>query len=216
MKPIIYSQRWDADSRLSAFGLTVDILQKPVRVGHLGLVSCTDNDPPFVRGFTAWAHTLRSLRELLIPLGWKRDNSANYARTFSDKHCINIIVASGDAATGCGHLAPKTKSPKGTRAENSVLGNAQGLLAGFLPDLNQEEGLTPDSSGYPTWIFLVFITEAAVRAELSFPITIKAGNIESWRERILLPDIAVGPDDSLDLTLADLGPDFPVDVRRKA
>lgn len=216
MEKQVYVQPWDVNTRLDRLGLRANIFQKAAQDGHLGLVSCTENDPPFFRGLTVWGYTIRSLREQLVPLGWKRDNAGNYARTFSDESRINIIVASADAGTGRSNLIPRTKSPKGSYTQQAVQSNAiQGVLEGFLPDLNQEGGLPSTSLGYPTWIFLIYITEGTIRAELSFPTVIESGNIQSWRERIILPEIDIDPS-PLEKEPEDSGPDFTIEIQRKA
>ena len=213
MSALIHAQLWDVQSRLAEFGLPIDALQEAAQAGHLSLVSCSDNDPPATRGYMVWALTLRRLREKLIPSGWKRDDSQNFSRTFSEKQKISIIVATGDNGTGRSHLHPRTKSPKGQLTEQAVYRNSwQGTFKGFLPE---EETADRPLLEYETWIFLVYITATEVRAELSLPSNIEDGNILAWQERILLPPIEVDPG-ALEMNPDDdLGPEFEVAVRRK-
>ena len=213
MSTLIHSQRWDAQSRLVEFGLSLEVLQEAAEAGYLGLISCTDNDPPTTRGYMAWAHTLRRLREQLVPFGWKRDNSLNFPRTLSEKHKISIIVSTGDEGTGRSQLHPRTKSPKGHLTEQAVyLNSLQGTLKGFLPD---EETKTLPISAYETWIFLFYVTVTEVRAELSLPSVITDGEILAWKERIILPPTEVDPDVLERSPEDDLGPEIDVSVNRK-
>ena len=213
MFAIIHSQHWDAQNRLAEFGLSIDILQKAVEAGYLGFISCTDNDPPATWGYTAWAHTLRRLREQLVPFGWERNNSLNFPRTFSEEHKISIIVSTGDEGTGRGHLHPRTKSSKGQLTEQAVYFNSiQGTLKGFLPD---EETKTLPNSAYTTWILLFYVTATEIRAELSLPSIITDGDILAWKERIILPSIEVDPGVLEGGPEEDPGPEIEVPVSRK-
>ena len=209
----IYSQPWDVENRLEQLGLSTDILLKAAEAGYRGLISRTDNDPPTVKGYIAWADTLRGLRDELIPAGWKRDNSQNFSRTFSEEYRISIIVATGDSGTGRSHLSPKTRSSKGQLTAQAIFhNNLQGTLKGFLPE---EETKAIPLSKYETWIFLVDTTVTEVRAELSLPSVIRDGEILGWRDRIILPPLEVDPTAWKVNPDDDLGPDFDVLVRRK-
>ena len=213
MSTLIHSRSWDAQNRLAEFGLSLEVLQEAAEAGYLGLISCTDNDPPATRGYIAWAHVLRRLREQLIPSGWKRDDSLNFPRTFSEEHRISIVVSTGDDGTGRSHLHPRTKSPKGQLTEQAVyLNSLQGILKGFLPD---EETKTLPNSAYTTWILLFYVTVAEVRAELSLPSVIRDGEILAWEERIILPPIEVDPSVLERSPEVDPGPEIEVPVSRK-
>ncbi len=215
MPALIHSQVWDVQNRLAEFNLSVDSLQEAVQAGHLGFISCTENDPPTVRGLIAWAYTLRRLREILIPAGWKRDDAQNFSRTFSKESKINILVATGDKGTGRVNLHPRTKSPKGQLTELAVSHNIQHAFDGFLPR-EKSERLSLSVYGM-TWILLAYISVTEVRAELSLPSNIEDGHILAWEERIILPRIEVDPD-SLEVSSTDNdpGPEFNVPVRLKS
>ena len=215
MPPQIHAQIWDVQNRLAGFGLSVEILQEAVQAGHLGFTSCTELDSPIARGITAWNSTLRRLREMLIPTGWKWDNAQNFSHTFSTESKINILVATGDKGTGLVDWHPRTKSPKGRLTELAISHNIQLAFEGFI---SKEESERRSLSVYgTTWIFLTYITATKVRAELSLPSSIEDGHISAWKERIILPQIEVAPE-SLKINSPDNdpGPEFDVPVRLKS
>ena len=212
MKIQIYSQPWDIQNRLAEIGLQIELLQRSAEAGYSAFVSCTENDPVFVRGFNTWSRTLRRLREELIPLGWKRIDSGNFPRTSSPKHSTSIIVMSGDEGTGLGHLHPRPKSPRGSLTAQAVhVNNIQGTFKDFLPEEERED---LPISGYKTWVFLVHISSSEIRAELSYPVVIESGKILAWKERILLPPTDIDPS-AFEFTPDDLGPEIDVKVERK-
>ena len=214
MAEIVRQAPWDVRQRLAALcGLEVEVLQTAVQTGHVAFLSCTDNDPPFIPGTYAWSRTLRALREGLIGSGWRKDDSGNYSLTVSDRHRINIVVASGDDLTGLVHSGdPRTKSPKGPRTENVVEANAQGDL---FPHTLPRRSSSADGRPYDTWVLLMRVKAEELRAELSRPTAMEDGHISGWSERIILPLGKVDPT-AIDIAPDDFGPDFDLDLRRIA
>ena len=71
MEKACYTESADVETKLDCMGLTAEILREAVIVGQLHRSSCTVNDPPSIPGTEAWRWTVRTLRELLIPMGWE-------------------------------------------------------------------------------------------------------------------------------------------------
>lgn len=189
MYPLVHAKPWDVRHRLEELGLTLKIVNTATKAGHLAFMSCTDNDPPFIPGTDAWSRTVRMLRQQLRILGWRKDDPGNYSIIISDKHQINIAVASGDEATGNSAMKPKNKSPKGYRTALAVEINKRQceLFPHMLPE---DIRLRPKTAEYATWLLLIHITEMEIRSELSLPSEIDdSGKIVTWHERIILPVI---------------------------
>jgi hypothetical protein len=213
LEELVWHEQWDVNRRLRDLGLSIDVLQDAAKAGYLARASCTPNDPPMTPGTDAWSRTVRRLRELLIARGWRKDDPGNYSLTISDEHRLNVVVASGDEATGQRATMPRTKSPKGIYTALAVERNLQpDLFPETLPEAVRKAPLTLQ---YPTWMFLILIEESAVHAELSYPSEIEDGHVTKWKERIILPSFGVDPAE-IDDGPADFGPDFDVDVQRKA
>ena len=64
----------EAVDRLTALGLTIEIVERVVRRADAEASMCTPLDPPIMEGLVRWGRTSRFLREELIPAGWHFDN----------------------------------------------------------------------------------------------------------------------------------------------
>lgn len=190
----VFSHPEETRPRFRELGLSEDILRTVAEAAHLAYVSRTDNDPPFIPGTNAWAQAVRRLRECLIKEGWRKDDPGNYSLTISDKHRINIVVASGDNATGQkdSNQPPSTKSIKGIKTELAVRENKYhgDMFKHLLPENIQ---LAEKTARYQTWFLLIHVTDEFVRYELSLPSEIEQGHITEWRERIIMPEISGDP-----------------------
>jgi hypothetical protein len=211
-----YESPGDATRRLQEIGVSLEALQRAIAAGHAQRITCTENDAPQIPGTYAWGFTLRTLRDELCPLGWRKADPNNFSLVINDKRRINIVVESGDHFTRKRHGNPRTKSLKGLYIEAAALRNSiEGDL--FPETLAEDLRRVAAILEYPTWILLIYITDTEYRAELSLPDVVEGRNIVSWKERIFIPD-SHDPF-SLDrkpLPSDDTGPDINVPVRRKA
>jgi hypothetical protein len=215
VKPVadLYVDVFDVKRRLKSLGLTIDILLDSVRAGFTGRSNCSELDPPMYPGQTMWAHTLRRLRQGTAPIGWKSDNASNYCVALSPDELIAIAVATGDANTGRPDAVPSTNSPKGPCTAEAVAVN-QLVLDLRLP--GEDARSQPiDRRQRQTWLLLVHLDRAEVRAELSLPLSLDdQDRVTGWRERIILPSVDFDPD-QIQLPTEDPG-DINIDVRRRA
>jgi hypothetical protein len=212
---IIYDTPAAGMRRLMELGVPVEPLQRAVQAGHVARITCTDSDPPQSPGTDAWRYTVRAIRDELCPRGWRKTDPNNFSLTINDARQINIVVESGDALTRLKHGSPKTKSLKGLYVEAATMRN--NLEADLFPetvsgDLRRVAAILE----YPTWIFLIYITNEEYRAELSLPVAMEGEHITDWSERIFVPDpeepfgIRSGKPD-----IGPQGPDIDVPVRRR-
>lgn len=216
MATIIHETPAAAMRRLTELGVSLEALQRAVAAGHAARITCTPNDAPFIPGSHGWSYTIRTLREELCPLGWRKADPNNFSLVINDARKINIVVESGDALTRFAHASSRTKSLKGLYTEAAILRNT---LAGdmFPEDLSEDLRRVAAILEYPTWVLLIYITDDEYRAELSLPAEMEGSQIVGWEERIFVPD----PDEPLggrviEPSTGDQGPDIDVPVRRKA
>ena len=145
-------------------------------------------DPPNAQGFDAWRYPVRRLRRGLVALDWRIDNMRNLSLIISDAQEINITVSSGDEFTGIkkGHRLPRSKNPKGILTEEAIARNILqlDLFPDLLPEAVQKYNRTMQ---YPTWVYLLYITDEEIRAELSLPNSMDSNNyVVGWAKRILI------------------------------
>jgi hypothetical protein len=210
----IYSQPFAARRRLAELGVSVEAVIRSLEAGQLARLSCTPNDPPFIPGTEAWRFVVRTLREELLPRGYRKSDAGNYSLVINDARKLNIVVSSGDAMVRSTVGDPKTKHLKGLFTEAVILRNRQ--TGGLFPEEISEELRTAISIlEYPTWVLLINITDDEIRAELSYPDAIEEGQIISWKERIFIPGSADDGGAKARPT-GDTDPDIDVPVRRKA
>jgi hypothetical protein len=209
---IIYDDPASAMRRLMEIGVPLEVLQRAVRAGHVARITCTSNDPPFIPGTEGWRFTIRTLRDELCPIGWRKADPNNFSIVINDARSINVVVESGDALTRRTHGSPRTKALKGLYLEAAtIINNATNDL--FPETLKEDVRRVTGILEYPTWILLIYITDEECRAELSLPVAMEGDQITDWAERIFIPD----PEDPFADKKADddQGPDIDVPVRRK-
>lgn len=171
-------------------GLTVEILEQVIKSGEIARDSCTKNDPPSTAGFTAWSTSVRTLRDLLVPQGWERNDEQNFSTVISPNKDIAIAVATGNEATGDETKIPNTKYARGAATQAAIHENrVKFSLFPLPPEDKVKETRT-------TWILLKRRAHNGdtVYAELSLPHTMtKEGFVESWNTRIILEPILIDP-----------------------
>lgn len=209
---VLYQNPFDARRRLTELCVSVEALIKAVQAGHLARLNCTDNDPPFIPGTEAWRMVVRTLRDELVPLGWRKDDPSNFSLVINDSSEINIVVASADALTCRWPGMPKTKSLKGLFTEAAVLKNS--LEGDLFPD-TVEADLRRAASvlNYRTYMLLINIDDEQCRAELSLPSDFDDQMVTGWAERIFVP---IPSDEGGFPQKVDDTPDIDVPVKRKA
>lgn len=215
MKTVVHIDSMDVQVRLAQLGLRLEYLHEAILVGEAARNSCTDNDPPMLRGFLAWGRRMRGLRDILGPLGWRRDDADNYATVVDAANAVAIATCSGDDGTGLQHAIPKTKHPRGAATEAVIEENQQLEFDGFRQTM---AAIQANPAPCATWILLVARTSTHLYCELSLPASQGTDDrIDQWIERILLPSLPLpGVAVPVFVDLAASQPDIDVVVTRKA
>ncbi|MGX5723159.1 hypothetical protein [Shinella zoogloeoides] len=210
---VVHQNPFDARRRLAELNISVEAVIRAVLAGHTARLNCTDNDPPFIPGTEAWRFVVRTLRDELLPLGWRKDDPSNYSLVINDSSQINIVVASSDTLTCSVYGSPRTKSLKGLFTEAAVLKNT--LEEDMFPETVEAELRKAASIlSYPTWMLLIHIEDEVCKAELSLPSAYDDRNVTDWAERIFIP--LPGIDGGLPIEDPIEDTDIDVPVKRKA
>jgi hypothetical protein len=210
MQPNVKTSPRDITDALAELGLTVEILSDAILRGENARDSCTANDPPSAPGFYSWAGTVRALRDILIPLGWMRNDDVNYSRVVNAELNVAIAVVTGDEGTGNKDMSPKTKYPKGPATQAAVSCNQGNLFGnGDAPEPEAE----PDDNRI-TWMLLRKRTGDTVYAELSLPSLMSDGQVERWEGRIILEPMTFDP--LIDVEDDSSEPPIDIVVRRRS
>jgi hypothetical protein len=201
----------EVTNALAELGLTKEILHDAILRGENTRDSCTANDPPSAPGFYAWAGSVRALRDILMPKGWKRNDDVNYSRVVNLELGVAIAVVTGDDGTGNQAVSPRTKYPKGPATQAAVTCNQGSLFrTTVLPEPETEE-----QESWITWMLLRKRTGDTVFAELSLPSSMsKDGQVESWQSRIILEPMTFDP--LIDVDDDSGEPPIDVLVRRRS
>lgn len=212
---ILYHGKEAADRILELTGLSIEVFRRAAQIAYAERANCNMFDPTTTPGTEAWRHATRYVRHMAFDLGYRLDDPKNLPLVISDALEINITVSSGDDATGLmfSTREPKTKNPKG-----AILG------AAVRRNLDQEE-LFPElvptevvsfgkTAGYPTWVFLIYVTDEEIRAELSLPSSMDGrDHINGWSQRVIIP--VTPPDDIGEDFEPEVGPDILPEVSFK-
>lgn len=206
----VHTDPFDVRAALGRLGVTEAALRAAVFAGFGERANCTANDAPIAPGFLQWNRTLRTLREQLIPLGWRASNEGQYATAVNEAGDLAVAVASGCPNTGLPRQLPTTRSRKGPSTLTAVGANYEQLELP-LPDAPFMFAREP---GRVTWMLLFHVDDREIRAELSLPIGMaEDGHIDRWRERIMLTRTPIDP---AVMPEPDRGPAVDVPVRRRA
>lgn len=173
---------------LGVLGVSLDGLQDVAEAIWWAHNSCTENDPPSFPGWQRYAVGTRSVRELLMPEGWDKDDSNGYCRTISPDQSVAIVVCAGNEETGNPDREPTTRNPKGPHTIRAVAVNRaqlelfQETQAGAIRRLWR---LDPPPA---TWLLLTDVREGRLFAELSMPSQMDESlRVHQWERRIILP-----------------------------
>jgi hypothetical protein len=154
-----------------------------------------DNDPVTAEGQFAYIFGTRYTRAAWRRKGWLLHREENIESVRHPKLDWKVIYQSVDLAASELH-EPRAISGKGAGADR-LIDTAQGSL--FTPEqlVASAPKFTAINSG--AWFYCVSVTGDDVRAELSLPIGVGAGNFDGFIERIFIirdgewPKLAVVP-----------------------
>jgi hypothetical protein len=215
----LHREPHDVRRRLDQLGLQEEWLQNAVQVGQLQRLNCTLHHPPSFPALSAWAETIKTLRDILVPEGFLVDNPRGLPIVFHQKRRISITVATGDEATGREEFDPCTKSPKGPQTRSNISNNQLKLFPNEeLAHAAYEQTIA--KTGYITWLLLIHSDTQAreVRCELSLPIGMnEEGRVDGWEERIILGSTPFDADKlKVPTDETPQSPNIIVNVKRRA
>ena len=186
----VFSDVVPVAGRLHELEVSQDVLQEALMYGLRFGFECTGHDPPSLKGILVWGKISRALRDRLVPAGWKPNNMRNYATVIHPDDSYAIAVAAGDWHTGMPNGTPTTRVEKGPATEEAVAANQLSFA-----DISRDFPKAPSSvlGITQTWLLLHYVDEEAaeIRWELSLPDRMVDGFVSAFRERILLPPVAL-------------------------
>ncbi|MEU6113797.1 hypothetical protein ABZ840_04415 [Streptomyces sp. NPDC047117] len=208
----------DAVQRLHALGLTPDDVFFPLRGASAEARLSTEMDSPGMAGYTFWSRCNRFFRERMQSHGWTYSNAQHILRCIhpSGRFAVTAVSASGqvgvEAANWSGDI--RTKNPKGAAVAKLVQRNEEQLSLFTLPGQRTE---APDVTEIPTWFLLYKSGKEGLAFELSMPVEMHGKHVDTWHERIILPENPfTGPEfdiKRLDETVEDVAVDVPVEFK---
>lgn len=163
-------------------------------------------------GTLAWIFGTESLRQQLLPKGWRPADPSNQPRVVSPDGKHAVTVACGDPNTGNPYADPLTRNKRGNRTTKSVYYNVR--QADLFP-VNQRarQVFTDDALAEQTlWILLfhVDVENRTVHYELSRPINMgDNGKVDGWQPRFIMSPLNLGIPD---YTGPEPGPDIDIPV----
>lgn len=206
---IVHATPLSIRARLQELDIPLDLLIAAAQAGFIERMNATPFDPVTKAGTDAWSYPVRVVREGQEARGWRLDDPKNLPLVISDEHRINVTVSSGDEMTGIEKpkRAPRSKNPKGVLLESAIDRNT-GQFDMFPDELPERLAKFEKTLEYPTWVFLLYITDDEIRAELSLPISIDGkDHLDGWAERIVL-SVPLPDEEQIDEPGSDDGQDF--------
>ena len=184
----------EAVSRLEQLGLRVEWIERALLRGDAESRTISQLAPKGFEGTVRWGRVAEYLREELCSRGWIPDDTQNIARSISLDGTDSIVVNTGAKGTGAVEADPTTKYTKGSGMAAYIEQNF--IMLDFAPeDLRKIGVVGKPSTDMRTWILLFTVKGNVISYEVSLPDSISEdGQITSWRERIVMESIDLGPD----------------------
>ncbi|MFJ4004016.1 hypothetical protein ACIPWL_11220 [Streptomyces sp. NPDC090023] len=158
--------------------LTAEDLQFALIAAVADVRTCTEFDAAGMPGYMFWSRSNRYLRERLTPAGWTLASRNHILRTVHPSGRFAITATSGAGGVGVPDAFVSTKNPKGPATAAMVERNEQLSLFGVHAVPRNE----PDEVS--TWYLLYKNDPSGLVAELSHPVKMNAGYVDTWDERI--------------------------------
>lgn len=181
----IYSNDWDVEAKLRAFGVTRAELIEVVRYTLGERSNSVDVDPLGTPGQLSYIAGTRHLRWLFMSKGdaWKIDRTRNIESVVHKDKGIKVGFQNVDTAASIRDPRAISGKKSGTA---KVIDDAQGSLFknGELPEAVPVSTLNGLASSM--WYLCVSFNGDEVCAELSLPASVKDGNFHGFLERIFL------------------------------
>lgn len=198
----------EAVSRLEQMGLQAEWIERALLRGDAESRTISQLAPKGFEGTVRWGRVAEYLREDLCGREWTQDDTQNIARSISPDGTDSIVVTTGAKGTGVKEAHPTTKYTKGSGTAACIETN---FMLDFAPeDLRKMGVIGKPSTDMRTWFLLFVVEDNQIFSEISLPDSISEdGQITSWRERIILEPIDLGPDA---FPTEDTGPTDPVVV----
>ena len=199
-----------ATSRLQELGLQEGWVTRALQRGDAESRTVSQLAPKGFEGMTRWGRAAEYFREEVCAQKWTPDDTKNVARSISPSGELSVVVTTGSKGTGVESAEPTTKYTKGIGFVASVVANA--FMLDFDPEFLAATGVRarPDVP-VQTWFLMFMVERGKLYSEVSLPDAIdEAGVITSWRERIIIPVIDLGP--VVEIGDEEVGPIDPVNV----
>ena len=177
--------------------------------------TCTSLDPVNLPGVYMSGVTVRALRRIGLPKGWRKKNFGGVSITISPDRKVGIVVATGTSGTGRKDGRPQTRSKKGKKLVAAIAAPGRQL------SLMDEFGKEPDPEIYfALYRYRVFPGgRKRVYIEISKPHpdgVNKRGRVVGWTKRTIVPWLDIdNPGDGVGARVPDAAPVIDVDVARR-
>jgi hypothetical protein len=205
---VVYSEIEEVRRRLKELGLTLEGLQEVVRQGEYARAEATDHDPVTAEGGDAYRYRVRALRDTFCPVGWTKHVEGGLEMIRTSDGSRAVITRGGNADVGV----------KGTHPQpNRALGGSTKKAVGGGTLMLDPNWFNRGSSSRPSrelFMLLVHRRGDVAQSELSLPSEVDDGQVATWLERVLLPNLNLGGDEAIGRPPLHVDP-IDVPLRRK-
>lgn len=207
----IFTVESGSQQRLHEMSLTVDQLHQIVRSGAIVRRRSSPLHPRNHAGFNDWSECIAEARRMLLPEGWKMEDTDGLPLIVHPSGAFAFTVATGDGSTGDISQVPRTKYPKGAKTLHEVAQNQQ------LSFDDPEPSTARRSRDF--WILLRARKGNEIVLEFSKPsMYAEAANgkafVTGWSQRIIVPPVSISRQVSSDLMSQITGEiDIQIDKR---
>ena len=202
----LIAESWDVARALKRFGFEQSDLEEVAFLAASAKNESVSIDPVNAPGLLAYIYGTRALRAQLIKRGWRVSRDRNVEAVVHPQTGTKIVYQNTDSACDPAR-DPRAISAKGSAAEQMI----EEFQKDFFPELidSATGALVPS-----VWFFCVAVSDSQVRAELSCPRAVEAGQFKGFHERIFVVsglDVELTIDNDEDDDIQD----FDIEISRK-
>ena len=179
-------------NRLNEIGLQFSDFEKTFQNAHRECKELSYHNPYSLEKYSKLINSsIRNFRDIMLNKGWCYNDSNNLNKSFPPDKSYTLIFSSGDENVGNKYKIPTTKNSKGEATIRVLSLNRQlkFQIDGYLPIKSDTE------SPSPYWFCLFHKNGNKINVEISLAEGFDEKNrkINTWTERIILPEIEFNP-----------------------
>jgi hypothetical protein len=207
-KAKIVEDQWQVKAELRDLGLTPAFVRSVALAAAGARADALPIDPCSTPGLLAYIYGVRTIRQHLLPNGWRISREGNVESTIN--HDLGIQLCFQNVYHACGERDPEAISGKGAGSRRLIQ-----LGQGELFEPPAADTVKPIGSTPTVWVVCVSSDARSIRAEVSCPESFEGEQFEGFSKRILVVSETLDPNTGSRKDGDEGDSDFEVRIKKK-